>query len=49
LTDPAGEHRSARSDDAVALRLGRALRANQAGVTAYLLHNGSATYILWQA
>ncbi len=24
-------------------------RAIQAGVTAYLLHNGSATYILWQA
>ena len=24
-------------------------RVLEAGVTAYLLHNGSATYILWQA
>jgi hypothetical protein len=29
-----------------AIRGGRAI---QAGVTAYLLHNGSATYILWRA
>ncbi len=27
----------------------RSARTNQAGVTAYLLYNGSATYVVWRA
>ena len=47
-----GIERSLKGDDmrvALCRSLKGPLRTIQAGVTAYLLHNGSATYILWQA
>jgi hypothetical protein len=40
---------SARASEAKAGQLDGTLRANQAGVTAYLLYNGSATYVVWRA